>query len=98
MEYKGFKLKIDEDIKETDDNGSQLKYYIYTAEKNGENFSLDFSGYDILTEEEFKLFVDLNFPDRYHNAFQYEGRFVFSPLKKDDLLKLKEFENIKNKK
>jgi len=94
--YKGYSLYLFEEVGDPED-APDIYYEVIMP--NGDTGCMDWSGwYSKPSKKDFEMWIELGMPDRYHPALQAEGRFVFTPIDADDLIKIAKyldvFENI----
>lgn len=64
--------------------------YFEVKKPNGFYCHMDWSGWGAApTEEDFALWIELDYPDRHDPALEFEGRNVYTPLDSKDLRKIK---------
>lgn len=79
-EYKGYAYKPYEDV-EPEEN---IKIFHYVEKDGKEVASLDWTPYAFLTLDQFRLFVDAGFPDR------FKVREFGGPLSEDELYQIRQ--------
>jgi hypothetical protein len=84
MKYKGFTYS-----QELDYEPDNVKIFHEVKTPEGKIIHMDWSSYSTPTQNDFELYVDLGLPDRMHPALHHEGRRVFCPVNRDDLIKIR---------
>lgn len=80
--YKGYVMEPYEDEEYGDEGVENVKIYQYVKTPDGKTISMDWSPYDMPTQEQFALWVELGCPDRF--ALRDAG----GPLDGHDLIEL----------
>jgi hypothetical protein len=85
MEYKGFIYSQELDIEPNE--VAKIFHNIRTPE--GRTIYMDWSSYSTPSQNDFELYIDLGLPDRMHPSLHFEGKNVFCPIDRNDLIKIR---------